>query len=265
VSDALGSSAHPDLVGLVRGELTNAEVGAADDHLTQCAQCREELIDTVVSHALLVRAGRTLGRDALPDRGSEHAGAHADVGDARPVLPAYVAPAEPGPRRGPLVLLAAAAAVVVAGAGLGAQAWLDRDGSSVSPAPREALLAASLEPLDGSAARGEVTMRPHDGRTELSVSVADLPTTSASDYYYAWLLDPATDKMLPLGQVDARRGATFDLDDSLVASYSAVDLSLEADDGDPAHSVTSVLRGTYPPEELDQQVDQLTDTQGEDR
>jgi len=31
----------------------------------------------------------------------------------------------------------------------------------------------------------------------------------------------------------------------LVASYSAIDVSLEADDGNPGHSVTSVLRATY--------------------
>ena len=48
----------------------------------------------------------------------------------------------------------------------------------------------------------------------------------------------------------ARNGATFDLDDALVTSYSAVDVSLETDDGDPAHSVTSVLRGTYEPEKI---------------
>lgn len=247
---------HPDLVALVRGELTNAEVMAGDDHLVTCAQCREELLDTVVSHALLARAGRTLGRDALPAQASDAAGL--PVASA-PALPAYVAPARRSPR-GRLALLAAAAALVVGGATAGVLAWTGDDagdGGVPRPTPDQSLVAAPLDALDGSAARGEVSMRPHDGRTELTLSVADLPAAGASDYYYAWLLDPATDKMLPLGQVDARSGATFDLDDSLVASYSAVDLSLEADDGDPAHSVTSVLRGSYPPD--------VIEDQGEDR
>ena len=60
-----------------------------------------------------------------------------------------------------------------------------------------------------------------------------------------WLLDPATNKMLPLGLVAPGGTATFRIDAGLVADYHAVDISLEADDGDPAHSVTSVLRGAY--------------------
>jgi hypothetical protein len=52
--------------------------------------------------------------------------------------------------------------------------------------------------------------------------------------------------------------ASFDLDDALVASYSAVDVSLETNDGDPAHSATSVLRGSYEP-------DQITTAEGKPR
>jgi len=42
--------------------------------------------------------------------------------------------------------------------------------------------------------------------------------------------------------VDPGSGASIDLDDALVTSYFAVDVSLQADDGDAAHSVTSLLR-----------------------
>ena len=109
---------------------------------------------------------------------------------------------------------------------------------------------AALAPLStAEAGDGSVRMREHDGTTRMTVSVHDLPRAQVGQFYYAWLLDPASNKMLALGLVDADAGATFDVDDALVASYSAVDVSLEADDGDPAHSVTSVLRGTY---ELDQ-------------
>ena len=61
----------------------------------------------------------------------------------------------------------------------------------------------------------------------------------------AWLLDPTTNKMLPLGQVGPSGTASFEVSDHLLAAYSAVDVSLEEDDGDPQHSPTSVLRATY--------------------
>jgi hypothetical protein len=88
------------------------------------------------------------------------------------------------------------------------------------------------------------------GRTRMTVAVHDLPAATSGEFYYAWLLDPDTNKMLALGLVDPDTGATFELDDALVASYSAVDVSLETDDGDPQHSVTSVLRGTYEPDQI---------------
>ena len=81
--------------------------------------------------------------------------------------------------------------------------------------------------------------------TRMHLAAGHLPTAPKGEFYYAWLLDPRTDKMLPLGQVDPRHVATFDVPEPLVASYSAVDVSLEADDGNPGHSVTSVLRATY--------------------
>ena len=39
--------------------------------------------------------------------------------------------------------------------------------------------------------------------------------------------------------------ASFEVPGSLLLRYAAVDVSLEDDDGDPGHSVTSVLRGSY--------------------
>lgn len=225
-------SEHLDLFGLLRGELGNAEAIAAGDHLSSCAACQHELADTAVGHALLVRAGATLGP---PDE------------SAAPPPLARPARTPPRPRRG--VLVGLAAAVVLALIAATAAVWWrsdDPDDPDRSPADIEAALAplSSAEAGDGS-----VRMREHDGTTRMTLSVHDLPRASGGQFYYAWLLDPATNKMLALGLVDADTGATFDLDDALVASYSAVDVSLEADDGDPAHSVTSVLRGTY---ELDQ-------------
>jgi hypothetical protein len=219
-------SEHLDLFGLLRGELGNAEAIAAGQHLATCSTCQEELADAVVGHALLARASRTLGPETETSR-------PAPLG----VLP----PARR--RRG--ALLAGAAAVVLA-LGATAAVWWHSDGERPGRGVEAALAPLSeAEPGDGS-----VRMVEDGGRTRMTVAVHDLPAATSGEFYYAWLLDPDTNKMLALGLVDPDTGATFELDDALVASYSAVDVSLETDDGDPQHSVTSVLRGTYEPDQI---------------
>jgi hypothetical protein len=231
-------SEHVDLFGLLRGELSNVESISAGDHLADCPTCPEELWDAVVGHALRARASATLGPISTP-----------------PVPRPLVLPSPTRRRR--TVLLASAAAVVLAAA-VGGTAWLLSGEEGTSPGPGAGIEAA-LSPLSVSGAGdGQVRMVEHGGLTRMSFSVHGLPRTANGEFYYAWLLDPTTNKMLPLGQVDPGSGASFDLDDALVTSYSAVDVSLEADDGDPAHSVTSVLRGTYEP-------DQITTAEGNQR
>ena len=83
------------------------------------------------------------------------------------------------------------------------------------------------------------------GRTDMTIGTSGLPIAAAGHFYYAWLLDPTTNKMLPLGVVASDAPSTFEVASSLVQRYSAVDISLQADDGDPAHSPVSVLRATY--------------------
>ena len=219
-------SEHLDLFGLLRGELGNADTIAAGDHLATCASCQEELADAVVGHALLARASRTLG----PVEDTQQPGP--------PTVP-------PSARRRRGTLLAVAAAVVVAVGITGAVWWRSEDGTSGAGIEATLTPLSVAEPGDGS-----VRMVEHGGRTRMSLAVHDLPAATSGEFYYAWLLDPSTNKMLALGLVDSDTGATFDLDDALVASYSAVDVSLEADDGDPAHSVTSVLRGSYEPDQI---------------
>ncbi len=47
---------HVDLLGLLRGDLSTDEALDVGDHLRSCAACRDELVDTAVGHAVLVRA-----------------------------------------------------------------------------------------------------------------------------------------------------------------------------------------------------------------
>src|SRR3712207_7357195 len=51
--------------------LFRSDAIATGDHLGECSTCREELADSVVGHALLTRAGRTLGSTSEP-RSEEH-------------------------------------------------------------------------------------------------------------------------------------------------------------------------------------------------
>ena len=79
----------------------------------------------------------------------------------------------------------------------------------------------------------------------MTVETHGLPTIGQGQFYEAWLFNPKTQKMLALGLVGPGGKASFEVPDSLVGRYQVVDVSLERDDGDPGHSVTSVLRAKY--------------------
>ena len=222
------SVTHADLTGLLRAELGTEEVSATGEHLRGCLVCRDDLAEAAVGHALLARSARTLGPDA-----AEATGAPPSVADLEAAFPD-----EPPPRRRLRLLAAAAALVVAASVGAGAQAVLVRD---QSPQPQRS---APLQAVAG-AGGGTVSMLEASGRTSMTISTHDLPAAHDGQFYYAWLLDPTTNKMLPLGQVGPSGTASFEVSDHLLAAYSAVDVSLEDDDGDPQHSPTSVLRARY--------------------
>ncbi len=231
MSDYSDLTDHPDLAALLRGELTNAAAAEAAAHARGCETCRAELVDDALGHGLLSRARRT-----LPDL-------DADGQLPTTTLPPALRRELARPRRRLAVWAGAAAAVVlVAGTGLafGVHALTHSD-SPASAVPQQS---APLEPVEGSAS-GRVSMGTDHQVTRMRLATRSLPRAAGGEYYYAWLFDPRTKKMLPLGQVTPGRTAVFEIPESLVEAYSAVDVSLEADDGDPAHSVTSVLRATY--------------------
>lgn len=227
---------HPDLVALLRGELSNADVTEVADHLDACEECRQELADTAVGHALLTGTTRTLGGTRTP-------GASTPV--ELPEVPPLELPDRPSGGRGwlrPLGLVAAAAALVVGTVAVTNQ--LDRSDAppTTVAAPEQS---ADLEPVEGKGS-GRVVMAEDPNRAvRMTVETRDLPKTRGGQFYYVWLFNPATQKMLPLGVIGPGGTASFEVPDSLVGRYQVVDVSLEDDDGDPGHSVTSVLRATY--------------------
>ncbi|MGL5827792.1 MAG: anti-sigma factor domain-containing protein [Nocardioides sp.] len=238
-------SAHPDLLGLLRGELSNAEVSLVDDHLYRCPDCRDSLGQVAVGHALLTSAGRTLTTSTpvapIPEPApldTRNLRRSNRMGWARPTL------------------MLAAAAVLVAGTA-GVTATLTRSNptetpiatppSTSPPTTAPAVQTAALEPVDGNGS-GEILMAGERNRlVDMTIQTKGLPKLPRGQFYFAWLLDPNTNKMVTLGQIGPSGKVTFTLPVGLLSRYSAVDISLERDDGDPQHSITSVLRAEYTP------------------
>jgi hypothetical protein len=104
---------------------------------------------------------------------------------------------------------------------------------------------ATLHPLQAPAsASADITVTSSSGGRLMVVRTYGLPTPGRQHFYEVWLLDPVTLKMMPMGTLLPSGQASYGVSASLMAGYSAVDISLQANNGDPAHSAVSVLRGS---------------------
>jgi anti-sigma-K factor RskA len=134
-------------------------------------------------------------------------------------------------RRAPL--LAAGAAGLAAAAALATALVIGPGGSDETTT-------LALRALPGASGRASLTIS--GAAAELRGS--GLPPSGEHDYYEAWLADArgrmvsmGTFRVGPDGRVDVHMPVAVD-----VSKYALVDVSREPDDGDPAHSDTSVLR-----------------------
>ena len=135
-------------------------------------------------------------------------------------------------------LAAIAAGVVILAGAAAAALGLAGSGPAV-------LTRAALHPLQAPAgASGKVTVSAASGSRDVQISTVGLPAPGQGHYYEVWLLDPATLKMMPMGALPPSGQASFSVATGLTAGYSAVDISLQANNGNPAHSKVSVLRGS---------------------
>ena len=240
----------PDLVGLLAGEVERAGTLAIGRHLRSCASCSEELIDLAVAHAALTSAGRADHDLATPSSASNRdrtdMGSAAWPEPAASALPSLTlgtsqdeASQAPRGRRRLAVVLAAAAAVVALGV-LGAAAVVTGHGPS-----QPVVAQGSLRPLQAPpSTTGTVTVLAQGSTRHMIVRTRDLSTPSSQTFYEVWLLNPATQKMLPVGVLPPSGSGDYEVTAGLMAGYSAVDVSLQSDDGNPAHSRTSVLRAS---------------------
>jgi len=215
-----------DLHGLLAGEIDTGRTGALLRHARGCPQCTAALHAGLPAHIALTRAAKTAR--------------HATIGPATPPAPASVRVRRPAVR-----IASAAAVIVLAAAAAGLGYALRAPAGSVTPA---ASASGVFRPVaDGTAPAGAtgsvvLSVRSKDGQ-QMTVTVRGLPPASADQYYEVWLLAPATGKMLPVGLLTiTSRAATYTLPPAIADGYGAVDISLQTNDGNPAHSADSVLR-----------------------
>ncbi|KQX05359.1 anti-sigma factor domain-containing protein [Leifsonia sp. Root60] len=223
--------------------------GAQRSHLDSCERCSSEL-DGLRRTVSIGRSSRDVELLTPPQRvwdaisaelGLGHADARAEADtvetpDAAPPAPASITERRTRPtgfaRWWPV---AAAALVVGVLAGVaGAILW---------PMPSADVIAqAELDPFPSWNASGTARLE-QSGSADSRDLVIDLDAPSGTDLREVWLIDPATNGLVSLGQLSGASGrfvvpAGIDL-----AQFSVVDISDEPADGNPAHSGDSIVRG----------------------
>jgi hypothetical protein len=105
-------------------------------------------------------------------------------------------------------------------------------------------MSVALHPVPGGVpvggAVGEAKLSANGG---MHLSVKGLPAPPGEDFYEIWLFDPPSGRMLAVGVLPPDGKGTYSLPRDTEHGYSAVEISLEPNDGDPGHSKLSVLRG----------------------
>ena len=228
-------STHCDeeLFALLAGELGREETLGVVGHLRECGQCTSELVSVAVAYGSLRAARRA--EDSLYPR---------DDDVSTDAVGPLVWPGEQPPLRSRMsrpqrVLSLVAAAVVVLAAATGVGLVLSR--RATPPVSAVAALHRMEAPV---VATGEATVRAVGLTRQMEVVTQGLPPAPTNHYYEVWLLQPTTNKMLPVGVLSPAGESTYAVASSIMAQYSAVDISLQANDGTTAHWSVSVLRGT---------------------
>jgi hypothetical protein len=237
-----------DLPAMLTGELSPSRERAVAEHLDECDPCRRELAVVARASAWLQDAIRLdVVTEMLPGSSaaeSESESAPVTSADLPPLqLPRHSWSPARTSRRGPARphaarWLAAAAAVVLLVAGVLGGVVVGRASNDSSGT------AVALHPVTGGLsvgnAAGEAKLSASGG---MHLAVNGLPTPPGSDFYEVWLYDPPTGRMLSVGVLPANGKGSYSLPSSLKNTYSAVEISLEPNDGNPEHSKVSVLRG----------------------
>jgi hypothetical protein len=224
-------------------------------HLQSCARCDAELgaLNRVIS------VGRSSdGVDLLDPPDSVWEAIHSELGlpvELRSAPREYRPPSaaggpasrhvpSPGRRRSvgqvgrrrriAVALLTVAALVVGAVAGIIGTAVLSR------PDDPRLVAEAELEPFPTWEASGSARVEQDaTGARRLLIDVS----APGKGFSEVWLIDPDTSGLVSLGLLSGATGSFALPEDIDLTRYSVVDISREPNDGDPAHSGNSIVRG----------------------
>lgn len=239
--DTTNTSEHEaildDLPSLLTGELSPTREREVAEHLDACDACRRELAVVARASAWLQDAARL---DVVPDL------QHGPENGEPVVLPPLKLPRTswiPGQRssrsgasRARVLAVAAGAILLVAGVLGGVVLGRASDG------PVESTVALTQVP-GGVPVGGVVGQARMSADGGMSLTAEGLPTPQGRDYYEVWLFDQPSGRMLAVGVLPPDGKGSYSLPASADRGYSAVEISLEPDDGNPQHSKLSVLRG----------------------
>jgi Anti-sigma-K factor rskA len=243
---------HPDhvdleLAALLAGECDRETTLGVAAHLRACTACAEELISVAVVTGALRFADRTQRALDSPPLPASSADA-----ERSPLIDRYTAQADDADgqvstilrrdraRQWRRVAVAAAAAVVLVAGGTLIGTQLHR--STKTPAAPVAIQ-APLRPVQAPAsARGRIQVTATGDTRELEVHTSGLPAAPANQYYEVWVFNPTSLKMLPMGILGPSGQGQYQIAAPIMSGYSAVDISLQINNGEPDHSNTSVLR-----------------------
>jgi len=221
-----------ELFAFLSGELGHLEMLDVAAHLRECSECSSELISVAVAVGSLRAAHRV--ESFLREPSIEPKVSRESIFDE----PTEQPPLRFSTRRQPKLVLWAAAAVLIVGLVTGVTLLIGR---ATNP-PVSAM--AALHHLDSPlSASGVATVRTSHHIQLMDVETSGLPGAPANHFYEVWLLQPATNKMLPVGLLSPSGRGSYAVASAVMAQYSAVDISLQDNDGNPAHSTVSVLRG----------------------
>lgn len=262
------SHLDPDVLALLAlGEL--ADHADAQEHLAGCEMCGAELAElrSVVTTARggpgpvrladppahlwhqivdeLGLTGEAVDLGPLPGGPAGQSPVEQPAIGQAPIEPAPVEQARARSRANARWFRPAALATAAGLAGiligvLGTQALDSRD-------EREPKVVASTElgPLPGKDGRASVAVqRTPDG---LAVRVRATGLPAARGFYEVWLLDATAKRLISLGALPGTGSASLPVPAGTdLSRYPVLDISLEPDDGDPAHSTNSFIRGSLP-------------------
>jgi anti-sigma-K factor RskA len=115
-------------------------------------------------------------------------------------------------------------------------------GTSLFSRPNDPRLVAQadLEPFPNWDASGSARVEEETSGARHIVVDLSAPNDGLTE---VWLIDPDTSGLISLGLLSGREGRFALPEDLDLARYSVVDVSLEPDDGNPAHSGDSIVRG----------------------